>query len=57
MYIDFSPSLKTQAKIKRIVELRGQGMIWDNVAKELGHRVRYCKALMEYYRKNKEVHE
>ena len=49
MSIDFSPSEKTLVKIRRIAKLREQGVIWTEVAKQIGHRPRYCRALHEYY--------
>lgn len=49
MKIRFSPKPKTIEKMKSIYKLREQGVIWDHVALTLGHTVRYCQALHEYY--------
>lgn len=50
MFIDFSPSGKTLAKMRKIHQLRKKKVIWTDVAKQLGHGTRYVKALEAKYK-------
>ena len=55
MRVEFTPTVKTQEKITKIVQLRQEGKTWYEIAKIMGHGRDYVMALYRYWKDQKGV--